>query len=1069
MFRRHPILLTLAALLVLGTAALALFLLTFDLNRYRDRLQSRLAETLDQPVRLGSASLSMRHGPAFDFADLAIGPGEGEDQVLRSEHLLVKLEWRPLLDGQVVFSEVVLEAPHISITLPPASGGPSAPLPQLTPKALKILKSALVRSLRVEGGTFHLIDRRDPRQPFTASLENLEGQITSLSLDSPIHLGLTGSLRLAGASSPFQLTAETSLPEKPSLWPQTTLQLLLEVRDLATAPLLAKHAPTDHKWRTSGLTSLRCNLSGSPASGLTADLKLAGKDWTLHGPKGTSPLPLGKLHIRGTWRGTEAVHQISDLFVEVDGTTLAGELSVTRKPEGPWLDGTLSSSPFSLSRYKNLLPADASPPLQRIRDRLTGGIVQLESASFAGLLTAFADPKAPFPLQEALFSLRGGELGWPPLGLIENLSAVVSWSGQKVSVTEGQARILESPLRFSGSLGRPREPDPDVVLEAAGEFPAGPLMALLPESARQRFSARGPLPASLKLAGTPRHLTADIKADLTGLEGGTETLLIKPAGLQGDLFLTGEITPDRLELSHGRLHLPPIEARASGALQRGEAGPFSFALDVIDLDMVKARAFWPVLEKLQTRGSLSLHHTWEGSGGAVTRKSGSVDLRHFGVHLTRAIGDIEGATGQLLLQEDRLVAEGLSARIGTSPVEISGSLTDFAAPRIDLKVRGKSIRANDLIFRSEQAVLRDVDGHLVIDRNGIDFAPVRVRLDGGTDAVVRGTLRNFSAPQVILDIGADYGNIDEVIGLWQGPDRERDTSTRRAGEGKGSLLITARAEQGHLGNLVFEKAEGEIRFEDNVLAIHPLHFRSGPGICSGQVVLDGQVGPPSLLKISGHVENFAAATIHQDLLKRRSLVTGKLKGDFFLQGSVGKDFLPTSFGGFNVRVEDGVLRKFPFLSKVFSLLNVSQILSLRLPDMALEGMPFERLKGTAVLNKGVLATEDLYFKSPSMNLTLVGDMNLTTENLDFVLGVQPLRTVDKIITNIPIAGWLLTGDEKALVTAHFRIKGNSRDPEVYPIPITSVSEKVLGIFRRLFELPGKVVSDLGEAIGGEEN
>jgi hypothetical protein len=101
-----------------------------------------------------------------------------------------------------------------------------------------------------------------------------------------------------------------------------------------------------------------------------------------------------------------------------------------------------------------------------------------------------------------------------------------------------------------------------------------------------------------------------------------------------------------------------------------------------------------------------------------------------------------------------------------------------------------------------------------------------------------------------------------------------------------------------------------------------------------------------------------------------------------------------------------------------------------------------------------------------MNLSLVGDADLIGGKIDMILGVKPLRTVDKIITNIPVAGWLLTGEEKALITAHFHIKGRSEDPEVVPVPITSVSEKVLGVFKRVLGLPGKVIEDVGGILEG---
>jgi hypothetical protein len=313
---------------------------------------------------------------------------------------------------------------------------------------------------------------------------------------------------------------------------------------------------------------------------------------------------------------------------------------------------------------------------------------------------------------------------------------------------------------------------------------------------------------------------------------------------------------------------------------------------------------------------------------------------------------------------------------------------------------------------------------------------------------------------------AEYGNIDEVIALWRQPQDAAPPRPKK--RRKVALFIDARVREGVLGPLHFQDARGEITLNEGILNIFPLRFSAGSGSCIGQVVVDGRSGPPSLLKISGHLENIDAAALHHELLKKRGLITGILSGDFYLEGRAGSEFLATSLGGFDLKVRDGVLLKFRFLSRVFSLLNVSQILSLQLPDMNQKGMPFERLTGTFSLRSGVLSTEDLFVKSNAMNLSLVGDSDLGKGKVDMVLGVKPLGTVDKIITQIPIAGWLLAGEEKALITAHFHIIGRSDDPEVIPVPITSVSEKVRGVFRRVLELPGKVVTDMENVLGGEK-
>jgi uncharacterized protein YhdP len=282
-------------------------------------------------------------------------------------------------------------------------------------------------------------------------------------------------------------------------------------------------------------------------------------------------------------------------------------------------------------------------------------------------------------------------------------------------------------------------------------------------------------------------------------------------------------------------------------------------------------------------------------------------------------------------------------------------------------------------------------------------------------------------------------------------------------EANTTVRITARVPRGKLGPLHFQQASGVITWERGTLSIHPLRFRAGPGTCTGRVLFGDGPDGRSLLTVSGHAENFDAAAIYSELLERRGLVTGVLRGDFFLEGDP-ENFQETARGGVAVEVEKGVLRKFNSLAKVFSILNVSQIFTLQLPDMARDGMPFNRLTASFDINRSVLRTEDLFIDSNAMNLSLVGGLNLKTEKLDLLLGLKPLRTVDKIVTRIPLAGWILTGEEKALITAHFQIRGHADDPEVRAVPLNSLSEKAVGIFRRILGLPGHVVENVEEMV-----
>src|SRR6185369_5579346 len=162
----------------------------------------------------------------------------------------------------------------------------------------------------------------------------------------------------------------------------------------------------------------------------------------------------------------------------------------------------------------------------------------------------------------------------------------------------------------------------------------------------------------------------------------------------------------------------------------------------------------------------------------------------------------------------------------------------------------------------------------------------------------------------------------------------------------------------------------------------------------------------------------------------------------------------------------GSLRQFPILSKIFSILNVSQLFKLKLPDMVSEGMPYNDIKGTLLFKNGIMSSKDLFVASNAMNISMIGGYDYVNDNLDSTVGLQPLQTVDKVVSKIPIVGWILTGKEKSLISTYFEVKGKLGSPNVSAIPVKALGKGVLGIFQRVFQLPAKLVTDTGEVILG---
>jgi uncharacterized protein YhdP len=336
---------------------------------------------------------------------------------------------------------------------------------------------------------------------------------------------------------------------------------------------------------------------------------------------------------------------------------------------------------------------------------------------------------------------------------------------------------------------------------------------------------------------------------------------------------------------------------------------------------------------------------------------------------------------------------------------------------------------------------------------------------------VTGTIRNFAEPTADLAISGEYANVEEIIGLWtaESPAAEAARKARSAGTVHKPLppiRIQVEAKAGDLYSMKFSNAKALIVPTSEHLLIHPLDFNVGDGYCNTQVLVDF-AGKASVIRVSGHVENVDAYEVYNELLDRKSIMRGTLRGDFYLQGNLGKGrFLPSSYGNVHATVRDGVMRHSPVLSTLFSLLNVSQLFQFRLPDVNLEGLPFNRLTTELTIDQGVISTENLVIDSNAMNMSYVGQYDMVGDELDLLVVAKPLGTVDKVVTRLPIAGWILGGKEQALITAQFKVTGPAEKPKVDAIPISAISKGVLGVFQRTLSLPLKLIEDPAILWGG---
>jgi uncharacterized protein YhdP len=284
----------------------------------------------------------------------------------------------------------------------------------------------------------------------------------------------------------------------------------------------------------------------------------------------------------------------------------------------------------------------------------------------------------------------------------------------------------------------------------------------------------------------------------------------------------------------------------------------------------------------------------------------------------------------------------------------------------------------------------------------------------------------------------------------------------------GAIIFPAGGELKEPHEFPFTKVQAHLSYAGRVLDMRSARIEAFNGVINGEGGVDFKAadGPGYRLKCT--LANIDAAKFFRAFDVTRDLSgTLNLKAELTARGPGVTAVRKTLVGTVEVHLKKGVIKKYGFISKVFSVLNVSQLLDLRLPDVMTSGMPYDRVDGTYNLDNGKVSTRDLSMYSPSLNMTVVGEGDLVKMEIDVKIGVQALQTVGRIVSRIPIVGWLLTGGKKRFLVVYYEAKGKWDNPTVSTLPRTAISSGILNIFKRAFELPNAMITQPGKVFLGQ--
>jgi hypothetical protein len=314
---------------------------------------------------------------------------------------------------------------------------------------------------------------------------------------------------------------------------------------------------------------------------------------------------------------------------------------------------------------------------------------------------------------------------------------------------------------------------------------------------------------------------------------------------------------------------------------------------------------------------------------------------------------------------------------------------------------------------------------LIFNKDSMKIPPFTVRFGESTFSG-EGEMTNFGHPRLLLSITAPTLDLVELFGTGD-------------------------------GTLALNDLKSRLIFEEGYIILPDLKARLYGGNCSGEF---GYVYPQSESESLFYLNLTGEGTDLGALLSRAGIsdnVMGTAEFSLSLKSDPGNPeaILKTMDGTATVAVRNGTIRRMSVLSKIMSIMNISNYLRLKLPRLDTEGIPFDSITGDFAIQDGTLKTENLYFDSRVMKMSAVGTYDAANDNLDMVMGFQLLQTIDLIVNKIPVVGYILTGDDGNLFTTYFRATGGLGNPTVEAMTLQGLGEGTVNIFSRIFRFPLK--------------
>jgi len=1095
---------TFVVILVTGGLFVYFYQQIQNLEAYRPTIVDYAKKALDRNITYESGHVAFGFSPALTFNRVEIMEKNGCDSFASAARLTVRIALLPyLLERKIILKEIHLLQPYIIIVRDKQGKWNIDDLIE-TKKESPVEFGGLV----AQEGTVTFRDQWISPQGIQTKFKDVHLKIDHLQRGEKSSFKFEAVLSESARKARLGMEGSLYLPRHPEPFMNSRIDSRLHIQELDLAipwPYYRGKVPFQ---QLAGLLNVDVTVKGQKQE-FTSSGIIELKNVKFQYPKvfPDPPVP-ASLRLAYELKRTPAEISLNKVELVVDDVRIKGQVAIKDLgTEDPFIDVKATLGPFDLGKYGQYIPYGIIPigTSAFIKEHIRAGLFKMQEGSLTGRLSQLR---------------KWGAAGHDNLLLVKTSVAkgVVDFGGSTPSFngvtgelvfTERDIQFNQmtgyfgaSPVNLTGKIaGYPLSKPAAYPFTATVQPTNRELAWLIGEDLFKKMSFSGN--TTLKLSGMGPWADYRLNGEwhLTPAHYQYGDVMIKPAGQETHLDFVAAISDRKIKMDPFHYSLGPLVLSGTFMYPLKDANqPFSMSFRTNTVNLRDLQTCFPELKRRQVEGLAQAFISGEGGGntGIGDHWRGDVSLQGASFHLSEKMKIIKDINGSIHLKGDKITSSRLSGCYGETPFTMAGSLAGFKNPAFSLTFSLPFFHSEDFGYQSLPAgyQIQDISGDVSFRDNLWQVRSLSARLK---DAVVtaRGSVQEGRERVINGDVSFSYLKGEDVAAVLK---LEKTGDKRTAGTPM-SMHTTVRAAAGKLGDLSFSDLRADLGYNANKPEITPLikaTVRAASGKLDDLTIKDihaelgynadklefssltwamqggrGAAKGSTRFPAAGsplHHYQFQLDRVPAEALfwtaekDRRVRGTMTARGNLTATGKTAAELKASAAGMAKMCIEKGIIRKVNALYKIFSVLNMSQLLKLKLPDMTADGMPYNSITSTLLLKNGIMTSNDFYIDSEVMNILAMGSMDIIQKNLDLKVGLQPLQTVDKVVSMIPVAGWILTDDDRRFITVYFEVKGPLEDPAVRAIPVRELSAEARDMFKRVFKLPGKLITDTGEVL-----